>query len=145
MSIFVGAAASLCQNRQMDDLFLSCLSGGKLILESNQSGCHYCVFRPYCTLMGFIKIGANQHWWVCEGVGGWGILHLNKMISPPVFSSGRRVFIHKVPPFTHASVQARAHADRTNKSPNGKVEPVKQYSGEIIAGRQGSSFHLKTL
>lgn len=118
----------------------SCLSGEAYIGQyCNQSGCHYRASHPYCPLMGFIKIGADQYWWVGEGVGGRGILYFIKMISPPVCSSGRRVFIHKVHPFTHANQHiSQRDAEET-------AEPMRQYWGEITAGHLSSFFHLKTL
>lgn len=67
---------------------------------------------------------------------GGGILHFNKMISSPVYSLGRRVFIHKVHPFNRINTQAAL-----SYLPTEEVEPMRQYSGEITAGRKGSSFH----
>lgn len=65
-----------------------------------------------------------------------GVLHFNKMISSPLYSSGRRVFIHKVHPFNRIHTQGAL-----SYLPTEEVEPMRQYSGEITAGRKGSSFH----
>lgn len=87
--------------------------------------------------MGFIKTGANLSLAGCmRGRLRGGILHFNKMISSPVYSSGRRVFIHKVHPFNRIHTQAAL-----SYLPTEEVEPMRQYSGEITAGCQGSSFH----
>lgn len=46
------------------------------------------------------------------------------------------VFIHKVDPFTNTHMHS--HWDAT-----GTIQPIRQYSGEVTAGRRGSSSSFK--
>lgn len=101
-----------------------------------------CIY-PHGPLMGFIRIGANQYEWVDSGQWrcGWGILHFKTMISPPVCSPGRSVFIHKVCPFTQARAQKWAHKHMhmfykwllSLKDAVKTIQPMREYFGEITA------------
>lgn len=86
------------------------------------------------------------------GCCGGGVFSIsNKMSSPPVCSSGRRLFIHKVHPFTHerAHTYTRTHTDtrtcnwHVSREMLETAVPKKSYSGEITPGCQASFLKKK--
>lgn len=83
--------------------------------------------------MGFIKTGANLGWRVYEGGVSISIRwsHLLSTAQDEDFS-----FIK----FTHSIALTHSVPSYLPKGPD---EPMRQYSGEVTAGRQGSSFHDK--